>query len=284
MFTVIDPGGGMRDIYGAGVFDRCLDEGISFDCCIGVSAGSANVCTFLAGQRGRTYRFYHDYSFRKEYISPSNFVKNGSLIGLDYIYSTLSNSDGEDPLDYETLKNSSAKLFIVATDAVTTTPVYFTKDDIQQDNYEVCKASSCLPIICKPRTIGYQVLYDGGLSDPLPIEKAFQEGCDKLLLLLTRPIHSIYSIYHHDEKKREIIKNRLLAYPKIADAIFNHHILYAESLEKAIQLEKEGKVLILAPDDCCGVDTIKFEQESLEKLYQKGYQDAAKIADFLEKN
>ena len=33
---LVDVGGGMRDIYGAGVLDYCLDQGIRFDCCVGV--------------------------------------------------------------------------------------------------------------------------------------------------------------------------------------------------------------------------------------------------------
>ena len=40
---IIDVGGGLRGIYGAGVLDRCMEEGVQFDCCIGVSAGSANM-------------------------------------------------------------------------------------------------------------------------------------------------------------------------------------------------------------------------------------------------
>ena len=48
MVGVIDVGGGLRGIYGAGVFDRCLDDGVQFDCCIGVSAGSANLASFIA--------------------------------------------------------------------------------------------------------------------------------------------------------------------------------------------------------------------------------------------
>ena len=55
---VIDCGGGLRDIYGAGVFDYCLDNGIAFDMCIGISAGSANIASFTSGQRGRNYNFY----------------------------------------------------------------------------------------------------------------------------------------------------------------------------------------------------------------------------------
>ena len=80
MVGVIDVGGGMRDIYGAGAFDRFLDDGVSFDCCVGVSAGSGNLISFLAGQRGRAYRFYCTYSFRKQYMSIGNFIKDGSYI------------------------------------------------------------------------------------------------------------------------------------------------------------------------------------------------------------
>ena len=62
---LIDVGGGMRGIYGAGVMDVCLEEDIYFDYCIGISAGSANISSFLSRQEGRNYRFFHDYSFRR---------------------------------------------------------------------------------------------------------------------------------------------------------------------------------------------------------------------------
>ena len=47
--AVVDVGGGMRGIYAAGVLDYCLDQGITFDLGIGVSAGSANISSFVAG-------------------------------------------------------------------------------------------------------------------------------------------------------------------------------------------------------------------------------------------
>ena len=44
---MIDVGGGFRAIYGAGVMDRMLEDGISVDHCYGVSAGSANMVSFF---------------------------------------------------------------------------------------------------------------------------------------------------------------------------------------------------------------------------------------------
>lgn len=48
---IVDVGGGLRGVYAAGVFDRCLDIGIHFDVCVGVSAGSANISSYIAGQK-----------------------------------------------------------------------------------------------------------------------------------------------------------------------------------------------------------------------------------------
>ena len=65
----MDVGGGLRGVYATGVLDRCLEEGVRFDSGVGVSAGSANIASYLAGQKGRNYQFYAEYSSRKEYMS-----------------------------------------------------------------------------------------------------------------------------------------------------------------------------------------------------------------------
>ena len=83
---VIDVGGGYRGIYAAGVLDYCIDRNITFDLGIGISAGSANLASFTAGQKGRNYRFYTEYGLRKEYASLSNFIRKRSYIDMDYVY------------------------------------------------------------------------------------------------------------------------------------------------------------------------------------------------------
>ena len=176
MIGIIDVGGGLRDIYGAGVFDRLLDDGVHLDYCIGVSAGSANVASYMAGQRGRNHRFYIDYSKRKEYMSVSNFIRKGSYIDLEYIYGTLSNSDGEDPLDYEAIASNNGQMVVVATNVKTGNIEYFDKSHISQDNYRVLMASSAIPGACRPKMVGERLCADGGVGEPIPIERAFSDG------------------------------------------------------------------------------------------------------------
>ena len=111
---IVDVGGGMRGIFAAGVFDYCMDQGICIHLVIGVSAGSANAASFLAGQRGRNYEFYTEYSFEKEYMSLKNVLTKQSYLDLDYVYGTLSNSTGSHPLDFQALMDNPTPLLVPA--------------------------------------------------------------------------------------------------------------------------------------------------------------------------
>ena len=130
MVGIVDVGGGMRGIYTAGVYDYLHDHGVKLDYCLGVSAGAANLVSYLSGQRGRNRRYYTCYANRPEYMSLRTFVKKGSYFDVDYIYSTLSDSHGEDPIDYAAFAENPAPYVVVATDAESGLPRYFTRADI----------------------------------------------------------------------------------------------------------------------------------------------------------
>ncbi|WP_186564614.1 patatin-like phospholipase family protein [Lawsonibacter celer] len=278
MNGIIDVGGGMRGVYTAGVYDYLLDHQIRFDYCIGVSAGSANMMSYLAGQRGRNKRFYVDYAGRRDYMSWSNFLRKGSYLDLDYIYSALSNSDGEDPVDYEAFLASPAQYVVVATNGLTGAPHYFTKSDTRKDGYEIVKASCALPIACKPYEIDGIPYFDGGVADPVPYRKALSDGCDRIVVLLTRPRDFVRG----PQKPMRVAQRALRRYPKALESLKQRHIRYNEAVSELKRLEAEGKALLLAPADIDGMSTLTRNEMAMERLYGYGYQDAAKIAGFLE--
>lgn len=274
---VVDVGGGLRGVYAAGIFDYCLDRGIHFDICIGVSAGSANVVSYMAGQKKRNYLFYTEYSFRREYMSIHNFIRKKSYIDMDYLYGTLSNRAGENPLDYQALKNNPAKLLVVATNAQTGKAVYFGINDLKQDDYGILKASSSIPFVCKPYVIDGIPYYDGALGDPVPVRKAFQCGCDKVVVILSKP-----EDVPRSPGKDDILADRIRKrYPSAAEQLRKRAEHYNQSVELAKEYAAQGKVLIVAPDDTCGVDTLTKNKEALKQLYKKGYRDAQIISDFI---
>ena len=274
---IVDVGGGFRGIYAAAVLDTCLEHGIYFDLCIGVSAGSANLASYMAGQKGRNKIFYTEYGMRKEYAGMGNFLKIGSYLDLDYIYGTLSNSDGEYPLDYRAILSNPAEFLTVATEAETGRAKYFDKSYLRQDNYDIFKASSAIPFVCKPYEIGGIAYYDGALADPVPIQKAFDMGCDRVVLLLTLPLDTKRS----QEQDIKLAKRIRRKYPIAADRLEQRALRYMDDINYARRCELTGKLLIVAPDDTCGVSTLCREPEALLRLYDKGRQDGRKILDFL---
>lgn len=274
---VIDVGGGLRGIYAVGVLDYCLEHGIQFDIGIGVSAGSANLASYSAGQKGRNFQFYTEYAFRKKYMSLGNFISKRSYVDLDYVYSTLSNKNGENPLNYPALRDNPMDFYVVATDAATGQAKYFDKGDIHQDNYDIFKASSAIPFVCKPYSVNGTEYFDGALSDAVPVKKAFELGCDRVVLILTKP-ESVVRNPKKDEKIASLIRKK---YPAAAEKLCLRAKQYNDSVALAQEYSKQGKVLIISPDDTCGVDTLKKDKDSLTKLYEKGYADGQKISEFL---
>ena len=275
--AIIDVGGGFRAIFGAGVLDRCLEEGIAFDHCYGVSAGSANLTSFLAHQHGRNHTFYTQYAFRKEYASVNSFIHNHNFANLDYVYGTLSNHDGENPLDYEAFAANPAQFTVVACDARDGSTKYFTKDDMHYDDYDVLKASSAVPVACQPYVIDGVPYFDGGIADPVPVQKAIDDGCDRIVLVLTRPKDVIR------EQHKDVVPARILrrSRPEAAERLLERYATYNTEVAVAKQYEAEGKVLILAPEELYGLSTLSKTYEGLERMYRAGYGQAGRIAEFL---
>lgn len=274
---IVDVGGGFRGIYASGVLDYCMDHHIQFDLGIGVSAGSANLISYAAGQRGRNYRFYMEYGLRKEYAGIGNFLFKRSFIDLDYVYSTLSNSNGENPLDFPAVMANPMEFTVVATEAETGNARYFDKSELSQDDYSILKASSAIPFVCHPYAVGNTLYYDGALGDTIPLRKAFEQGCDKVVLLLTLPENTLRT-WDKDRKLAARIRKK---YPLSAQKLEQRAENYNRGVAWAKNLAAEGKVLIVAPDDTCGVSTLSRDTQALQALYAKGYEDGRKISEYL---
>ena len=84
-------GGGMRGIYTAGVLDFFIEKDIEVDLVVGVSAGSCNGASYLSKQYKRAYHVNIDYLNDKNYLSFRNFIKTGSIFGIDFLFNKIPN-------------------------------------------------------------------------------------------------------------------------------------------------------------------------------------------------
>ena len=274
---IIDVGGGMRDIYGAGIFDYLMDKKIEIPMCLGVSAGSANVASYVSKQKGRNISFYEEYSREKKYMSLGNLIKTGSYLNVDYVYGELSNEGGRNPWDFDAAMKSSQELVVIASDANTGKPVYFTKKDYSKNDYGMLKGSSNLPIVNKAfKWKGYE-LFDGVLTDPMPYEYAFSHGCTNVVLVLTRPVDFRKKTDH--VRTYESLRKK---YPKFVEKLYARCDLYNTKLDNFIEkYVSTGKGFVIGPEDTFGVDTLTKDKKAMQKLYKEGYEDGKKIEKYL---
>ncbi|MBQ2974226.1 MAG: patatin family protein [Clostridia bacterium] len=275
MIGIIDVGGGMRGIYTSGLFDYLMDKGISFKYYLGVSSGSANLIAYAAGQRGRTYRFYTEDAFDKKFMGIGAYFRTGMIMNLDKIFENP--LSGDNVPDFNEFVNADFRFTAVSTHMKSLEPAYFTKEDLKHNNFSALKAAAAMPVACRrPVKFNGELYFDGGLSDPIPYQKAFDDGCDKVIVCITKPEHE-----RKDILPWYIVKPLLIKYPHVADSVLDLHTKYNEGVDGALRLREEGKVLVVAPEECFGINTITRELDGLNKLYQLGYKDGRKIEEFL---
>lgn len=262
-------GGGMKCAYNAGILDAFLENGITFDYCIGASAGAGNLASYLAGQKGRNLRFFTEHIHSPQYFGLGSLLKTGNLFGLQYIYGTLIRADGKDPLDYDAIRRNRTKYEVVVTNAKTGQAEYYGKEMLRQDDYRLLMASSAIPAVCQPVVLGGKPYYDGGLSDAIPVERALSQGCDRLVVILSKNRE-----YLRKPQKFRFLYSRLCkSYPKVIEAIDHRHETYNQNLQKVFALEKAGKAFVFAPASTIHMSTYSMKEKSARELYAMGIHD-----------
>ena len=119
--------------------------------------------------------------------------------------------------------------------------------------------------------------FDGGVADPVPYRRALADGCDRVVVLLTRPRDFRRPPLSHPGAARLALHH----YPKTLEALLQRHLNYNQAVEEVLALEEQGKALLLAPADIDGISALRRNGLALDRLYGYGYQDGAKLEAFL---
>ncbi len=262
-------GGGMKCAYNAAILDAFLDEDITFDYCVGVSAAAGNLASYLAGQRGRNLRFFTEHIHSPDYFGLRSLLKTGDLFGLQYIYGELTRSGGKDPLDFATFQSNPTEYEAVVTNALTGKAEYFGKDMMKQDDYRLIMASSAIPVVCRPVELNGMPYFDGGLADAIPVRRALERGCDKLVVILSKNRDYV----RKPQGMRFFYRRACRKYPKIADAIERRHLTYNVNFHDVFALEQSGIAFVFAPSEPLHVGTSSMNEKDEWELYELGMRD-----------
>ena len=260
-------GGAHRTIFSCGVLDAFLDAKIKADYVIGASAGITYGMSYISRQKGRNREMLRRYVNRSRYMGISHLLNpfNRSYYNLKYVFDTIPNHLL--PVDYDALREFQGQAVAVVTNIQTGEPEYLpvTTDDT---SWKVLQATCALPLLFKPIRLEGKLYADGGIADSIPFQKAIQEGCDRVIVVLTRERSyrktsesaTDYAVKHYRRK-----------YPAYAEKIQNRHERYNACIEELAQCEKNGEVYVIAPEDTLQVGRTEKDVSKLMALYAQGY-------------
>lgn len=135
-------GGGVRGIYAAGVLDAFMEQGLTFDGVIGVSAGAIHGCSYLSGQKGRSIRYYMKYCNDPRFMSVRSWITTGDIVGAEFCYHEL--PDKLDIYDHKTFLNNKTPFFVTCSNVETGKAEYVQITDMQ-NQIDYLRASASLP-------------------------------------------------------------------------------------------------------------------------------------------
>jgi len=256
----------MRGAWAAGVLAFLQERGRHrYDLVYAASSGALSAAYFVAGmwQPGMAiWREHASHAVRK-----SNFLRRKPIIDLAYLVDHVFRN--RVPFSVEALQSAPARFFIVLTDCHTGEPVYFHACDDRV--FAALRATASMPL----GTRGFDYVEghpfaDGGVSDPIPIQRAIQDGATDITVVLT-----------HNASFRLKSRPRWLAnfaypdFPKVALAwSARQHVVYNAALDLIKQPPPGIHLQVYRPLRPLTVGAFTVTQERIEAALTSGHDEA----------
>ena len=269
-------GGALRTVYSCGVCDALLDSELPMpDYTIGVSAGIAYGCSYLSKQSRRNLKLICAYARDRRYMGFRNLINphNRAYFGMDFAYNQIPNYLV--PYDYNAFEQYPGAAEAVVTNIKTGQAEYLPVPRRDPDNI-ILRATCAIPVMFPAITINGEKYLDGGCSDPIPWKRAFDMGCDRVIIILTRERD------YYKKNTRDIpVEMAYRRYPEFLNTMRRRAEQYNSCREELFQREQEqkGDILIIAPEDTMGCSRTERNLKILRALWQEGYFDALRLKD-----
>ena len=139
------------------------------------------------------------------------------------------------------------------------------------DGLRMIKAACTLPIA--GRIVDYQShrFLDGGISVMIPLERALEKGCDRNIVIITKP--EGYVRKPAGAFMRWLMKFNYPHYPKMVYDYTHRHENYKKQMARIEEEVKAGRSVLIRPSKSIPVKRFSGDPENLKKLYELGYQD-----------
>ncbi|MCI5722959.1 MAG: patatin family protein [Erysipelotrichaceae bacterium] len=272
-------GGAMRGLFTAGVIDVLMENGITFDGAIGVSAGACFGVNVKSHQIGRALRYNLKYAKDPRYASIHSWLTTGDFFNAEFCYHTL--PEKLDLMDMDTFHKNPMKFYLVATDIESGKPFYYEVEDINYESLEMVRASASMPMFAREVSLNGHLFMDGGISDSIPLRKFNEMGYTKNIVVLTQP----ESYQKKPQSMMKLIRTRYRKYPNMIADLENRHTSYNEAVAYVHEQVLQNQAIVIQPDDKLDIGRIEHDRTKIRGVYQEGRKSAmrklAEIKKFL---
>ena len=261
--ALIVEGGAMRGVFSCGILDHFLASEFSpFDSFWGVSAGASNLAAYLAKMPGRNLKIYLDYSLRKEFISPSQLLRGGDMMNLDWMWNVTLEELG---IDKSALKADSRPFFLGVTRQDNGQAEYHLPD--VDDLAETMKASSALPVLYRNGVSLNGIQYvDGGVSDALPVAEAIKRGAKKIMVLRSQP-----ASYQKPRGRFSALTKRMLKEtPGLIEPMLTREVRYNQTLALINNPPPGIEIIQVCPPETFKLKRLSRSPAPLRHAYELG--------------
>lgn len=257
-------GGAMRGLFTAGITDVMMEAGVEPDGLIGVSAGAAFGCNYKSRQPGRAIRYNTRFAKDARYSGLKSLLTTGDYFNAQFGYHIVPYQ--YDLFDVAAFEQNPMEFMVVCTDVLTGQAVYHKMDRVDYDELEWLRASASMPLASKVVEVAGHKLLDGGVADSIPLAYFESIGYDRNVVILTQPEGYV----KHRTKLMPLMRIGLRRYPEMIQAMDRRYLMYNRELEFVRQAEREGRCLVIRPDEKLPIGHISHDPEEMKRVYQIG--------------
>lgn len=272
---IVLEGGAQRTIYSSGVCDGLLKAGIPLpDYTIGVSAGIAYGVSYLSKQLGRNLEVLEKYANDKRYMSVRHLLDKRSqcYYNMDFVYDEVPNHLV--PFDYERFAQYKGTAEAVMTNLLTG-EAYYAEVPRRDASLTMLRATCAMPLLFPIIEVDGIPCLDGGPADGIPIFRALEQGCERVIVVLTRE----RSYIRRAEQTMPLLRRQYAQYPNFLALMERRHVLYNSVRAKLFEMERKGQILLFYPQSTKGFSRTERNVEKIKALYQNGMDDALRRID-----
>lgn len=254
----------MKGAYANGVLTAFEEAGHHpWKAVYGTSAGGAMAAWYSAGQAKfaeQTWAFARDptiLSYRRFFTGRGPLLDHELLLDRVYV--------ADLPFDVAALRRAKWPVIVTASDVQTGKAHY---EDIRDGPVlEWLKATGRLPFASgDPVTIDGRSYLDGGITDPIPVRKAVEDGHTDITLVLNES-----GIVRKDAAV--LAKMTARRYPALRDGILRHAEIKAEAVAYAEKPPQGVTVRIIRPETPTGLHRLSRDLKVIQSGLKQGHAD-----------